>query len=71
MPPTLPADPPATAALSVPALETVYDSLAQAIDQAGEDRTALFLVKLALLQADALGDAEGFRQLVQAALADL
>ncbi len=58
-------------ALSIDGLETVYDTLASAIDQAGQDRTELFLVKLALLNANALGDAELFQQQLQAALLDL
>ena len=58
-------------ALTIPGLETVYDALANAIDQAGADKTELFLVKLALLNADALGDAERFRHHVQVALQDL
>ena len=58
-------------ALTLPGLESVYDALALAIDQAGEARTELFLVKLALLQADALGDPARFAQLVEAALQDL
>jgi len=57
--------------LSIPALEQVYDSLAEAIDRAGPDKAPLFLVKLALLNANALGDAERFRQHVDAALRDL
>ena len=52
-------------------LERVYDRLATAIDQAGPEKTALFLVKLALLNANALGDAALFEQHVQAALEDL
>ena len=59
------------AALSIDGLETVYDALASAIDQAGKDKTELFLVKLALLNANALGDAELFQQQLQAALLDL
>ncbi|MEN9904069.1 MAG: hypothetical protein RLZZ555_634 [Pseudomonadota bacterium] len=58
-------------ALSIDGLETVYDTLASAIDQAGQDKTELFLVKLALLNANAIGDAEQFRHQVQAALQDL
>jgi len=57
--------------LSIPGLETVYDALASAIDQAGPDRSELFLVKLALLNANALGDPERFQQQLQAALQDL
>lgn len=51
-------------------LETVYDILAEAIDAAG-DRTELFLVKLALLNANALGSAAAFQRQVQEALKDL
>lgn len=58
-------------ALTIDGLETVYDALANAIDQAGQDKTELFLVKLALLNANALGDAELFQQQLQAALLDL
>lgn len=57
--------------LSIPGLEAVYDHLATAIDQAGPEKTALFLVKLALLNANALADAGLFQQHVQAALQDL
>lgn len=42
--------------LGIAGLETVYDHLAQAIDAVGEAKTALFLVKLALLNAQALGN---------------
>jgi hypothetical protein len=61
----------APAALSVAGLEAVYDLLAQAIDRAGEDKTSLFLVKLALLNANALADVEQFRSHLEAALHDL
>ena len=57
--------------LSIGELEDVYDLLAQAIDRAGEGRSELFLVKLALLQAQALGDPEQVRRSIEAALADL
>ncbi|MEW6478218.1 MAG: DUF2783 domain-containing protein [Pseudomonadota bacterium] len=46
-------------------------ALAQAIDQAGPDKAELFLVKLALLNAQALADAGLFQQHLQAALHDL
>ena len=62
---------PPTSTLGIAGLETVYDSLATAIDQAGPDKAELFLVKLALLNAQALGDAQRFLQQVQAALQDL
>ena len=58
-------------ALTIDGLETVYDALATAIDQAGKDKTELFLVKLALLNANALGDAELFQQQLKTALLDL
>lgn len=57
--------------LTIPGLETVYDTLATAIDQAGPEKTNLFLVKLALLNANALGNADTFDAHVQAALRDL
>lgn len=57
--------------LDIAGLEAVYDTLAQAIDQAGEQKAELFLVKLALLQAQAQGDASAFAQQVQTALRDL
>ena len=58
-------------ALSIDGLETVYDALASAIDQAGTDKALLFLVKLALLQANALGDASRVQTQIDAALKDL
>ena len=57
--------------LSLAGLETVYDALATAIDQAGSDKSELFLVKLALLNAQALGDADAFRRQIDTALRDL
>jgi hypothetical protein len=57
--------------LTVPALEQVYDALATAIDQAGPEKATLFLVKLALLNANALADASVFEAHVAAALQDL
>ena len=60
-----------TQTLSIPDLETVYDVLAQAIDQAGPEKAELFLVKLALLNANALAQPETVRQHIQAALQDL
>lgn len=57
--------------LSLPGLEQVYDRLATALDQAGPEKSALFLVKLALLNAQALGDATRFADHVEAALKDL
>jgi hypothetical protein len=58
-------------ALTIGGLETVYDALATAIDQAGADKAQLFLVKLALLNANALADETLFQQQITAALQDL
>jgi hypothetical protein len=49
----------------------VYDALAQAIDRAGPEKSQLFLVKLALLNAHALGDEQVFSRHLDAALLDL
>lgn len=57
--------------LSITQLEQVYDTLAQAIDQAGPEHTELFLSKLSLLLANALGDEALIERLVQSALRDL
>lgn len=57
--------------LGVAGLEAVYDELAQAIDQAGPEKAELFLVKLALLNAEALSDAGLFSTQLQTALRDL
>ena len=57
--------------LDITVLEAIYDDLAQAIDVAGADKTSLFLVKLALLQARDGGSLERFRALVAEALQDL
>ncbi len=57
--------------LTIAGLETVYDRLATAIDEAGADKRELFLVKLALLNANALGDPAVFEQHLGIALQDL
>lgn len=57
--------------LTIGGLEAVYDALAAAIDQAGADKAQLFLVKLALLNANALGDETLFQTQITAALQDL
>lgn len=62
---------PSSAQLTVPALEQVYDALATAIDQVGPDKATLFLVKLALLNANALVDPAVFASHIEAALVDL
>lgn len=56
--------------LPIDGLEKVYDRLATALDQAG-DKSELFLVKLALLNANTLADAGLFEAHVAAALEDL
>ncbi len=57
--------------LSIAQLETVYDTLAEAIDQAGPGQSQLFLTKLCLLLANQQGDDLAFASLVKTALADL
>jgi hypothetical protein len=49
-------------------LETAYEVLAKAIDQAGEAGEARFFTRLALLLAHEVGEIESFRQAVEAAL---
>jgi hypothetical protein len=61
----------ATPTLTVPGLEQVYDQLATAIDAVGPDKTELFLVKLALMNANALADPALFQAHIDAALKDL
>jgi hypothetical protein len=56
--------------LTLTELEQVYDDIAQGVDRAG-DRSELFLAKLALLLAQALGDQPRVAALVDTALADL
>jgi hypothetical protein len=58
-------------ALTIGGLETVYDALATAIDQVGADKAQLFLVKLALLNAQALADENLFQAQIKVALQDL
>ena len=57
--------------LTIDGLETVYDALATAIDQTGPEKAQLFLVKLVLLNAKALGDAALVQQQIATALLDL
>jgi hypothetical protein len=57
--------------MDIATLEAVYDELAQAIDAAGSEKTSLFLVKLALLQARDSGDLARVRALISEALQDL
>ena len=62
---------PSNSPLTVAALEQVYDLLAKAIDQAGAEKSELFLVKLALMNANALGNSDVFEAHIKAALKDL
>lgn len=62
---------PAPNALTIPGLEQVYDQLATAIDSVGPDKTELFLVKLALMNANTLADPVVFQAHINAALKDL
>ena len=57
--------------LDIAGLETAYDQLALAIDAAGPDKSELFLVKLALLAAQQMGDAPTFVDLIARAQKDL
>jgi hypothetical protein len=57
--------------LDIVGLEQVYDRLATAIDQAGPEKSELFLVKLALLNAKAIGRPDLFEAHIEAALKDL
>lgn len=58
-------------ALSIAGLEEVYDALATALDQAGPDKSELFLVKLVLMNANALGDPASMQAHINASLQDL
>lgn len=49
-------------------LEEIYDSLANAIDSVPENKRELFLVKLALLNANALNNKEDFIVMINQAL---
>lgn len=57
--------------LTTPELETLYDRLADSLDQAPDGKRELLLVKLALLAAEALGDVERFSELTVIAGRDL
>ncbi|HEY4665097.1 MAG TPA: DUF2783 domain-containing protein [Comamonas sp.] len=52
-------------------VEAMYDTLAQAIDQAGPEKTELFLLKLAFVQAHAIGHVAPLEQHIANALKDL
>ena len=60
-----------THSLDIAGLEQVYDRLATAFDEAGPEKSELFLVKLALLNAKAMGRSDLFEAQIEAALKDL
>ncbi len=49
-------------------LESAYETLAMAIDAAGEQHETLFLTRLALILGHELGDIAAFRSAIQTAL---
>jgi hypothetical protein len=49
-------------------LESAYETLAMAIDAAGEQHEMLFLTRLALVLGHELGDIAAFRSAIQTAL---
>ena len=51
--------------------ETAYETLATAIDQAGPEREALFLPRLALVLGHELGDIAAFKNAIKTALEGL
>ncbi|WP_201574689.1 hypothetical protein [Psychrobacter sp. H8-1] len=53
--------------LAIENLEEIYDVLANAIDSAPKHKRELFLVKLALLNANALNDKEDFIAMIHQA----
>jgi hypothetical protein len=57
--------------LTLPGLEATYDRLAEAIDAVGEAQSERMLVKLALLLAQDLGDADRVAALIAEAGRDL
>ena len=67
----MPTPTPTPVALTLPGLESVYDTLAEAIDLAPAALRELMLVKLVVLLAHDLGDAERFAELAHTALQDL
>ncbi|WP_159913499.1 DUF2783 domain-containing protein [Pantoea sp. 18069] len=71
MPHTLNSQPAAAPALDIAGLESVYETLASAVDAVGRDKSELFLAKLALLCAQRIGDAQVMATLVANAQKDL
>lgn len=61
----------AAPSLDIAGLESAYETLATAIDTVGRDKSELLLVKLALLCAQQIGDAQVLAGLVASAQKDL
>ena len=57
--------------LTLPDLESTYDLLAEAIDNAPTGTSELMLTKLALLMANDISDPARIAALIRSALADL
>lgn len=57
--------------LDIAGLESVYDQLATVIDAVGAEKSELLLVKLVLLAANQLGDAQKFGAMIAIAQRDL
>ena len=57
--------------ISVIEIERLYDLIAEGIDKAGPDKTALFLAKLSLALANLVGDSQAVANAVLAAGRDL
>jgi len=57
--------------MSATTLETVYERLAQAIDEAGREKETMLLAKLALLLAERLDDPDTVLGLIDDASKDL
>lgn len=54
--------------LAIEDLEQVYDRLAIAVDSVPENKRELFLVKLALLNANAINNKDSFIKMIDQAL---
>jgi hypothetical protein len=57
--------------ISVIEIERLYDLIAEGIDKAGPDKTALFLAKLSLALANLVGDSKAVADAILAAGRDL
>ena len=57
--------------IPIATLEAASDLIAEAIDQAGPEKEALFLAKLAMALAARLNDNDALRATIEASLADL